>query len=151
MGADSLCPGERREGGSISSSSRIASSSSRVASSRNALMLFLVVGGSRVGSGANENLPTVQPSIVRSVVRADTRVPPTIPCTTAPPAISSCARRFLLTTSKMPVRRSISSTVSTVAIDIWLRSPSMAVTGYQTLKEFQKAELVVTDPGAGAP
>ena len=28
---------------------------------------------------------------------------------------------------------------------------SMAVTGYQTLKEFQKAELVVTDPGAGAP
>ena len=87
-GALSLCPGTRLDGGS-SSSSRIASSSSLVASSRNALMLFRVVGGSRVGSGANEKRPTVQPSIVRSVVSADTRVPPTCPCTTAPLAISS--------------------------------------------------------------
>ena len=65
--------------------------------------------------------------MLRSAARTETWSPPTTPCATQPWEIARCARRFLLSTSKRPVRRSISSTVSTVAMDMWPRSPSIAV------------------------
>ena len=121
--------GERRREGGSSSSARVASSSRRNASIRKAPSVLwpLDDGISRAAPGRKEKRPTFHVSMVRSAASALTLVPPTVPSMTLPEMMSRWARRFLLTTSKVPVRRSISSTVSTVAIDIWLRSPSIAV------------------------